>query len=64
MIGRAWYEEVVGRGNFSVDSDKLVLGPFILRLIQLHGLRLGQRHDSSPDTVLGGPSKQVDTKRA
>ena len=35
MIGRSWYEEVVGRGNFAVEGDKLHLGPSIYKLIQL-----------------------------
>ena len=37
MIGRLWYDtsEVVGRGNFAVEADKLSLGPSIKRLIDL-----------------------------
>ena len=35
IVGRYWFEQVVGRGTFAVDGDRLLLGPSILSLIQL-----------------------------
>lgn len=34
IVGRYWFQETVGRGNFTVDADKLALGPSVLALIQ------------------------------
>ena len=34
MVGRFWFQETVGRGNFTVADDKLSLGPAILSLIE------------------------------
>jgi ankyrin repeat protein len=44
IVGRYWFQETVGRGNFTVDADKLALGPTVLQLIrtrQEHALREG-----------------------
>ena len=35
IVGRYWFQETVGRGNFTVDDDKLSLGPAILKMIEL-----------------------------
>ena len=43
MIGRLWYDEVVGTGNFAVEADKLSLGQSILQMISL---RKGMAEDS------------------
>ena len=43
MIGRLWYDEVVGTGNFAVEADKLSLGHPILQMITL---RKGMAEDS------------------
>ena len=34
IVGRYWFQETVGRGNFTVDADKLALGPTVLQLIR------------------------------
>ena len=34
IVGRYWFQEVVGEGTFTVDADRLSLGPTILRLIE------------------------------
>ena len=34
IVGRFWFQETVGRGTFTVEADKLSLGPSILALIQ------------------------------
>ena len=34
IVGRMWFQETVGRGTFSVDADRLSLGPSIRFLIE------------------------------
>lgn len=34
IVGRFWFQEVVGRGDFSVDADRALLGPSIEALIE------------------------------
>lgn len=33
IVGRMWFQETVGRGRFTVEADKLALGPTIQRLL-------------------------------
>ena len=44
-IGRSWTHEVVGRGQFTVESDRIALGPTVEKMIDERVAQADREHD-------------------